>query len=117
MTYEEAKRFAEHWVTAWNSHDLEEILAHYAEDVEMTSPMIQRVLGIGSGSLKGKKAVGDYWRAALLRTPDLKFSLIAVTSGVNSVSIFYDAVMGKKAIETFLLDSQGKVFKALATYN
>jgi hypothetical protein len=117
MTCEEAQQFAEHWVTAWNSHDLEEILAHYAEDIEMTSPMIQRVLGIGSGSLKGRKAVGDYWRAALLRMPDLKFSLIAVTSGVNSVSIFYDAVMGKKAIETFLFDSHGKVFKALATYN
>ena len=117
MTNEEAKQFAEHWVSAWNKHDLEEILLHYTEDFEMTTPMIQRVLGIESGTLKGKKDVGDYWRAALQKIPDLKFSLIEVTSGVNSVSVFYNAVMGKKAIETFFFKNQGKVFKEIATYN
>ena len=117
MTQEEINQFAEHWVSAWNKHDLEEVLSHYTDDFEMTTPMIQRLLGIATGTLKGKQAVGDYWRAALQKIPDLRFSLIAVTSGVNSVSIYYDAVMGKKAIETFFFNSEGKVFKALATYN
>jgi hypothetical protein len=49
--------------------------------------------------------------------PDLRFSIIEVTCGVGSVSIYYDAVMGKKAIETFLFDDKGKVYRALATYN
>lgn len=88
MTNEDAKQFADHWISAWNKHDLEEILSHYTDDFEMTTPMIQRVLGIESGTLKGKAAIGDYWRAALKRIPDLKFSIIEVTSGVNSVSIY-----------------------------
>jgi hypothetical protein len=116
MTGDEAKRFASHWVEAWNAHDIDAVLAHYADGFEMTTPMIQRVLGIESGTLKGKKVVGDYWRAALARVPDLKFSIVEVTSGVDAVSIYYRAVMGKMAIETFLFDDQGLVYKALATY-
>jgi len=116
MTHEEAKQFAEHWVEAWNKHDLDEVLSHYTSDFEMTSPMIQKLLATGTGTLKGKQAVGDYWRAAIQKLPDLRFSVIAVTSGVNTVSIYYDSVMGKKAIETFFFNSEGKVFKALATY-
>ena len=117
MTPEEAKRFAEHWLAAWNSHDINALLTHYADDFEMTTPMIQRVLGIESGTLKGKTAVGDYWRAALKKVPDLKFSIIEVTSGVGSVSIYYNAVMGKRAVETFFFNDKHLVYKSLATYN
>jgi len=27
---------AQEWIAAWNAHDLERILAHYADDVELT---------------------------------------------------------------------------------
>lgn len=35
-----AQEFAAEWIAAWNSHDLERILSHYAEDFEMASPLI-----------------------------------------------------------------------------
>jgi ketosteroid isomerase-like protein len=117
MTNDKARQFAELWVNAWNDHDLESVLSHYTDDFEMTTPMIQRLLGIDTGTLKGKKAIGDYWKSALQKIPDLKFSIIEVTSGVNSVSIYYNAVLNKRAIETFFFNNEGKVFKALATYN
>ncbi|MBN1569381.1 MAG: nuclear transport factor 2 family protein [Acidobacteria bacterium] len=117
MNLEEAKRFAEDWVAAWNRHDIPSVLKHYSDDFEMTTPMIQRVLGIESGTLKGKDTVGNYWRAALTKVPDLSFSIIEVTCGVRSVSIYYNAVMGKKAIETFLFNEKGEIYRALATYN
>lgn len=41
MINDEAKQFAEHWISAWNKHDLEEILSHYTDDFDMTTPMIQ----------------------------------------------------------------------------
>ncbi|MFH0785691.1 MAG: nuclear transport factor 2 family protein [Pseudomonadota bacterium] len=96
MTLEEAKHFAETWISAWNSHDINAVLSHYTDDFEMTTPMIQRFLEIESGTLKGKTAIGDYWRAALKKVPDLKFSIIEVTSGVSSFSIYYNAVLGKE---------------------
>ena len=117
MTHEEARRFAEHWAGAWNKHDLTEVLSHYTDDFEMSTPMIQKVLGIAAGTLKGKQAVGDYWEAALRKMPDLRFSVIEVAAGVNVVSIYYDAGSGRRAIETFFFNKEGKVFKALAAYN
>ena len=35
-----AERFADEWIAAWNSYDLNAILSHYAEDVVFHSPPI-----------------------------------------------------------------------------
>jgi ketosteroid isomerase-like protein len=39
-------KFALEWIESWNSHDLDRILSHYADDVEVTTPMIKVVTGI-----------------------------------------------------------------------
>lgn len=35
ITENEARGMARHWVQAWNSHDLDEIMSHYGEGVVM----------------------------------------------------------------------------------
>src|SRR5689334_20299084 len=60
-----AERFATEWIAAWNSHDLDRVLSHYADDFEMSSPIIAQIAGEPSGKLKGKKAVGAYWSSGL----------------------------------------------------
>jgi len=99
-----------------NSHDLDEILSHYSEDIEITTPMIKLALGVDNGSLKGKALVGDYWQKALVKIPDLHFELYDVTSGVNSVALYYKSVMNKNAIEVMFFDEHGKVNKMFAHY-
>ena len=47
MTEAEAQDFAQEWIAAWNSHDLDRILSHYAEDVEVTSPLVEMIMGPG----------------------------------------------------------------------
>ena len=48
------------WIDAWNSHDLERILALYAEDAEMTSDKIPALGFDPSGTVRGKVRVsGD----------------------------------------------------------
>lgn len=116
MTDIQAQIFAQSWLTAWNQHDLAAILAHYTDDFSMTTPMIQKFTGDSSGTLQGKTAIAAYWQAALEKIPDLTFEIIAVTAGVNSISIFYHSVMNKVAIETFFFNAEGKVFKAIANY-
>ena len=37
------------WIASWNSHDLDRILNHYADDVEVVSPLVETVLGPGRG--------------------------------------------------------------------
>jgi len=117
ITTEQAREFAEEWIEAWNAHDLDRILAHYADDIEMTTPFIVQVMGEPTGTLRGKDKVGAYWAAALERVPDLRFELVDVLSSVNSITIYYKAVFGKMGAELLFLNAEGKVNKSVAHYD
>jgi ketosteroid isomerase-like protein len=110
-----AERFAADWIAAWNSHDLDRILSHYAEDFEMASPYIARLAGEPGGKLKGKRLVRAYWAKALQLMPELRFELVSVLAGVDSVAIYYRGARGMAA-EVFCFDGSGKVAKAYAHY-
>jgi len=68
-------------------------------------------------TLKGKKNVKPYWEKALERVPDLRFELIDVFIGVNSLVIYYKAVLGKRAAEILFFGEDGKVNRSIAHYN
>jgi SnoaL-like domain len=110
-----AERFAREWVAAWNSHDLERILAHYDDDFEMSSPIITTLVGEPSGSLRGKTAVGAYWAKALQSIPNLRFELLTALAGVNSVTVYYRGHRGLSA-EVLHFGPSGKVREAFAHY-
>ncbi len=112
----DAQAFAEEWVAAWNAHDLERILAHYSDDFEIITPMIKMSLGIDTGTLVGKPAIGDYWRGALEKMPDLHFELLDVCEGVNSVAVYYKSVKDKLAIEVMEFGAEGKVERVVVHY-
>ena len=112
----DAKAFAEEWVAAWNAHDLERILSHYRDDVEIITPMIKMSLGVDTGSLVGKAAIANYWRAALEKMPDLHFELLDVCTGVNSIAVYYKSVMDKLAIEVMEFDDTGRVERVVVHY-
>jgi len=48
-----AEQFAQDWIDAWNCHDLDRILAHYADDFEFSSPKIVELMGERTGTIKG----------------------------------------------------------------
>lgn len=115
LTRDLADHFAAEWVAAWNSHDLARILAHYAPDFEMASPLIAKLAGEPSGVLRGHAAVGAYWRAALARTPELHFTLLSVFVSAHSVALHYEGVRGP-VIEVFEFNADGLVQRAAAHY-
>ena len=110
------KKFAIDWIASWNSHDLDDIMHHYSEDIEITTPMIRLATGGTESSLKGKAPVREYWQKALNKIPDLHFELIEVTAGVDSVALYYKSIMNKMAIEVMFFNEQGKVVKMFAHY-
>ena len=57
MPTPEPQRFADEWVRAWNSHDVEAVLAHFHDDVVFTSPVAARVLPESMGVVRGKSAL------------------------------------------------------------
>lgn len=115
MDKEFARHFADDWIAAWNAHDLDRILSHYTDDFEMNSPVIVQVAGEPSGRLKGKAAVGVYWHKALTLIPDLRFELVEVLAGVDSITLYYRGARGPAA-EVFHFGKDGKVVRAYAHY-
>ncbi len=86
-----------------------------ADDFEMSSPVIVKVAGEPSGTLKGKEAVGAYWRKALDLFPTLHFDLQTVLVGVGSITLYYKGHRGMSA-EVLHLSPSRLVMRAFAHY-
>ena len=112
-----AERFAQEWIEAWNSHDLDRILSHYSDDFEFSSPRIVELMGERTGRLIGKSAIRPYWAKALAGTPDLKFELHTILTGIDSVVLYYKTSTGRLAAEVFEFDERGIVRKSAAHYD
>ena len=115
MDREFAEKFAQHWVSSWNSHDLQKVLSHYTDDFEMASPIIRERLDIESGVLKGKAQVREYWEKGLEAFPNLHFKLVSVFLGSSSVIILYEGHKGMSC-ECFKFNEAGLVYEASAHY-
>ncbi len=87
MTREFATAFAREWVKAWNAHDIEKILSHYSEDFIIETPMAIKLYPQSHGIVVGKSEVRKYWTIGLERSPDLKFELLDLLIGVNSIGL------------------------------
>ncbi len=117
LTEKEARELAGHWIKAWNAHDLDAIMLHYDEDVTLVSPVALKVLNIPSGMVKGKNALRAYFAKGLEVYPDLKFELIDVMWGVNSLVLYYKNQKGTKVGEFMEAGPTGKILKVVANYN
>lgn len=116
ITREWAAAFAAEWIAAWNDRDLARVLSHYTDDFEMSSPLITEIAGETSGCLRGKEKVRAYWQAALQRNPGLRFELLEVFAGANSMVLRYCRNSGQPAAEVLFFNEQGLVYRAAAHY-
>lgn len=116
-TENEARKIARHWLQAWNSHDLDEIMSHYGESVVLVSPAAARILNDPSGTVVGKEALRMYFKRGLEAYPDLKFELVDVMWGLASLVLYYVNQQGTKTGEFMELDANGKIVKVVANYN
>jgi|UniRef100_A0A7C3WGH3 hypothetical protein len=113
----EAERIARDWLKAWNSHDLEAILSHYAEGAELTSPFVVQLLGNPAGIVRGKENLRMYFSLGLSMFPDLHLELIRVFTGVNSLVVYYRGINETLAAEVMVLNPEGQVIKTMAHYS
>jgi SnoaL-like domain len=111
-----AQRFAEEWYSAWNAHDLTAILDHYADDVEMVSPLVSALTGGDADTIAGKDALRTYFAAGLGRYPELHFEPIELFVGVDSLVLQYRGAGGNLAAEVIFLDSRDKIIRYFAHY-
>jgi predicted ester cyclase len=117
VTKDDAWNLANHWVTAWNSHDLDLIMPHYEEGIELTSPVAAKLLGTSDGKVIGKTNLKAYFQSGLEAYPDLHFHLEDVLWGVNSVVLYCKNQKGTRTAEFMELSATGKVARVVANYS
>lgn len=111
----QARAQAEDWCAAWNRRDLEAVLAHYADDVELNSPRVVERLGTPDGWRKGKDALRAYF-AIGMKSPALRFELVDVLLGAGAMSIVYRRESGALVSDTMELDERCLGRRVLACY-
>ena len=117
MTKDEARKLASDWVAAWNAHDLDLIMAHYEDAIELTSPVAAQLLGTPDGRVLGKPNLRAYFQRGLEAYPELHFHLEDVLWGINSVVLYYTNQKGTRTAEFMELSANGKVARVVANYN
>jgi predicted ester cyclase len=117
VTKDEAWDFANQWVMAWNAHDLDLIMTHYVDGIELTSPVAAKLLRTPDGKVIGKANLRAYFQRGLEAYPDLHFDLEDVLWGVNSVVLYYKNQKGRCTAEFMELSATGKVARVVANYN
>jgi predicted ester cyclase len=114
LTKIEVTEFTEHWIAAWNSHNLEEIMSHYENDAELISPAAAQLLQDPSGRVVGKDAVRNYFKRGLEAYPDLEYTLKDILWGLNSVVLYYTNQKGTCTAEYMEISPNGKVVRVAA---
>jgi ketosteroid isomerase-like protein len=117
MTTEaDARNFAYRWIAAWNAHELDAIMSHYAEDVVLISPAAARLLEDPSGTVNGSTALRNYFKCGLEVYPNLHFELLDVMFGLSSIVVCYKNQKGTKTAEFMEFGKEGKVTRVVANY-
>ena len=117
VTKDEAWKLANHWIAAWNAHDLDLIMTHYEDAVDLTSPAAAQLLGTPVGKVVGKANLRAYFQRGLEAYPQLHFQLEEVLWGVNSVVLYYKNQKGTRTAEFMELSASGKVARVVANYS
>ena len=117
MTRDEAWSLGNHWVAAWNAHDLDLIMTHYEDAVELISPVAARLLGAPDGRVAGKANLRAYFQRGLEAYPELHFHPEDVLWGMNSIVLYYKNQKGTRTAEFMELSGSGKVVRVVANYS
>lgn len=89
MLIQQNKQIAAKWFQAFNNHDLEALLALYAEDAEHFSPKLKIRLPETKGLIKGKTALRNWWQDAFDRLPSLQYEVLRLTADDEQVFMEY----------------------------
>jgi ketosteroid isomerase-like protein len=116
LSGDQGRALGEEWVAAWNSHDLDAIIALYAPGIVFQTPTIIDTLGIADGVVEGREALREHFARGLERLPDLHFDLQQVYVGVRSIAITYRWADGTPVAELHEYDANSLIERVQALY-
>jgi ketosteroid isomerase-like protein len=95
------------WIASWNRHDVDAILAHYSEDVEVQGPSIVERWGRADGRLHGKGELRRHFERGFELTPTSHFELEDVLFGPESFVMIYRKQDGVRVLEVVRTNEAG----------
>jgi ketosteroid isomerase-like protein len=104
------------WLDAWNDHDLERIMQHYADNVEFTAQTVVTRWDKADGTLKGKEALRKHFAKGLALAPDIHFTLEEILFAPNGYAVLYHRDNGNRVLDAVELDDSGLAIKVTAYY-
>jgi hypothetical protein len=80
---------AHQWFNAFNEHNLENLLALYADDAQHYSPKLKIRHPETKGLIKGKDALRSWWKDSFERLPSLKYMPLEFMADNSKIFIEY----------------------------
>jgi hypothetical protein len=80
---------ARQWLAAFNDHNLEKLLALYADDAVHYSPKLKQRKPETGGMLKGKHQLAEWWKEAFEQLPGLNYEPTSLTANRERVFMEY----------------------------
>ncbi len=109
---ETALAMARDWIDAWNAHDLDAVMTHYADSLEFVSPLVAQRLNRPDGTIRTKPELRDYFSQSLGPDSVLRFELQAVLVRVGSFTTCYTNHRGQSVAEIVFPDARGRIRRA-----
>ena len=117
ISREQAEELAYGWIDAFNRRDLDAVMAHYADDVQFSSPAVIEVAREPSGTIHGKAALRAYFEKGVAAYPELGFELVHVLTGIESVTVVYRSLHRERiGAEVMVLDADGRIASVMVHY-
>ena len=117
MTQSEALAWVQQWIANWNRRDVDGVLAHFADDVEFTSPRVAPIMG--KVRVSGKRELAEYWNRGIAAIQSIHFDLdYAIVDG-NRLGIVYTSdINGKRmrSVEFLRFNDAGLVCEGEAMH-
>jgi hypothetical protein len=107
---------AAEWLDASNAHDPDRVVAHFADDVIIRSPLAAQLRPGSGGVLHGKDEVLSYYRDGLAAAPNLRFTLVEVCTGVDDITIVYRNHRDIVVTESLRLGDDGLASEVRVSY-
>jgi ketosteroid isomerase-like protein len=119
MLPSELEQIAMNWLAAFNTKNLEKLLALYHEDAQHFSPKLKIRKPETNGWVTGKEALRAWWQDAFDRLPTLHYEATTLTA--NTDRIFMEYIRKVNGEENMLvaevLEIKNKVIVASRVYH
>ena len=114
LTEEQTEAFVQDWFHAWNRHDIEAVLSRYAENAEVTSPLVAKFMPASGGAIHGVAELRIYFKALMGLRNDLYLEPIDCFMGAESLVLHYRGLACLRVAEVVELDDAGKVTRTVS---